>query len=972
MNRTVTHPRRRPRAARQRITRRGVASILAMMFLILFGSLAVAMAIASQGNMRTANTHLHVLRAMGAAETGLAVAEARLAHAVSRFVVDRGKIDSDFGANLWAGSLGGLGQINILALEDGTFPSGVADAMIQLHSQDANIIVVNGVTQPVRGLAPSGLPQGVYRDSHWVMTPAVAIDQQIGRVNALGEPVPNGAAFQITYAPLANGTDVRVIVTGYDFDETRQGVPLSRTIMQDFRIVKRVSHAIMSPSRIMIGKNVTVNGSLGAAYTSVQYDNGHPVVLRSDFRGLDQDLDQKLDWFEQSLRQFDVDGDNRLRVAHPIESQGLGIDTNGDLVPDYFFEDRTGDGYVDDFDLFMRRFDTNNDGMVALSDTLRAGGPYEHLAAEFVDANGDPIDDDLAYMIDSMNPDRNNNGIYGFVDTNGNGRWDPGEEVLLDVDPRTGVFRDHALGYRDGVIDRRDQYAKVRGSLIFRVSEANWSAQQGDFREFLRGPIKPTSGRDPVTFEASPEQLPTITAANFTTSQNALKTAVQNGATFAAQVASNLGIGESQLATYEEPGTNPNAPQYYRLDPDTNGDGLPDNHLTAHFERMPFNAPTFSDWYYRPVYKNMHFKDVEIPKGTNALFVNCTFVGVTYVRTHTDNTHVNWGTYGRMRVNEPGGRPQPFVPRVPYTDATNYPDDILPASALPPNQPYYIPEDLMNTSMDKADFPKNQRPANFNQLPPPLLIDGKRVVDTKLHSNNIRFHDCLFIGSIISDTTQEFTHTRNKLQFTGATRFTHEHPDETLRLDPRYRPDIEDLEAIATSSMMLPNYSVDIGSFNSPPEQDVRLRGAIIAGVLDIRGNAEVDGALILTYEPIFGQGPMRDILGHSVGNPALFNATIGYFGPEDGDDESLDPRTLPLHEGVRIVGWDLNGDGLADLGPDQEPTPEQLANGATPVPFHGYGRIELRFNPNMGMPDGILLPLQLVPQLGTYKEGRP
>ena len=943
-----------------------------MMFLILFGSLAVAMAIASQGNMRTANTHLHVLRAMGAAETGLAVAEARLAHGVSRFVVDRGTIDANFGASLWVGSLGSLGTVSVLPLEDGTFPSGVADAMIQLHSMDSNIITVNGVSQPTLGLAPTGLPPGVYRDGNWVMTPAVAVDEQLGRVNALGEPVPNGAAFQITYAPLANGVDVRVIVTGYDFDDTRQGVPLSRTIMQDFRIVKRVSHAIMSPSRIMIGKNVTVKGSLGAAYTSVQYDNGHPVVLRSDFRGIDQELEQKLDWFAQALADFDVDGDNRLRVAHPVESQGLAIDTDGDLVPDYFFQDRTGDGYVDDFDLFIRRFDTNNDGRVALSDALRAGTPNEALTAEFVDANGDPIDDDLAYMIDSMHPDRNGNGIYGFVDANGNGRWDPGNENLLDIDPRTGAFRDHVLGYRDGVIDRRDQYAKVNGSLIFRVSEANWSAQQGDIRPHLQGPIKPASGRDPVTFQASAEELPVITAASFTTSQTALKTAAQNGAAFAAQVAQQLGVSESQLATYVEPGTNPAAPQYYRLDPDANGDGLPDNHASAHYERMPFNSPTFTDWYYRPVYKNMNFKDVEIPLGVNALFVNCTFVGVTYVRTHTDNTHVNWGAYGRLQVTAPGERPVPAVPRVPYTDATQYPNDILPASALPPNQGFYIPTDMMNMALDRADFPKNGRPANWDQLPSPLVIDGKRVVDTKLYSNNVRFHDCLFIGSIISDTSQDYTHSRNKVQFTGATKFASEHPDELLRLDPRFTPDSEDLAAIATSSMMLPNYSVDIGSFNSPPEQDVRLQGAVIAGILDVRGNADIDGALILTFEPIRGQGPMRDILGQPVGNPSLFNATIGYFGPNDGDDESLDPRTLPMHNDVKIVGWDLNGDGLPDLPPDQQPTPEQLANGATAVPFHGYGRIELRFNPNMGMPDGIMLPLQLSPQLGTYKEGRP
>src|SRR5690606_27116178 len=63
--------RRRPRpAGRAAAARRGVASVLAMMFLILFGSLVAAMAVASTGNIRTAASHLSVMRAQAAAETG--------------------------------------------------------------------------------------------------------------------------------------------------------------------------------------------------------------------------------------------------------------------------------------------------------------------------------------------------------------------------------------------------------------------------------------------------------------------------------------------------------------------------------------------------------------------------------------------------------------------------------------------------------------------------------------------------------------------------------------------------------------------------------------------------------------------------------------------------------------------------------------------------------------------------------------
>jgi hypothetical protein len=180
-------------------------------------------------------------------------------------------------------------------------------------------------------------------------------------------------------------------------------------------------------------------------------------------------------------------------------------------------------------------------------------------------------------------------------------------------------------------------------------------------------------------------------------------------------------------------------------------------------------------------------------------------------------------------------------------------------------------------------------------------------------------------------------------------------------------PETDDLGEIRKSSLMLPNYSVDIGAFNSPTTQNVELKGAVIAGVLDIRGNASIDGALLLTYAPTYGAGPMMDALGNPIGNPANFNTTLGYFGPDDGDSESLDPNTLPIVGGQRIVGYDTNGDGLADVGPDQ---PQPV--GSTTVPFNGYGRVSLRFDPDMDLPDGIMLPMRFDPLPETYREGKP
>ena len=244
------------------------------------------------------------------------------------------------------------------------------------------------------------------------------------------------------------------------------------------------------------------------------------------------------------------------------------------------------------------------------------------------------------------------------------------------------------------------------------------------------------------------------------------------------------------------------------------------------------------------------------------------------------------------------------------------------------------------------------------------------MTDTKPFSNNLRFHDCLFVGSIVSDVPAGYTQVRNKLQFTGATRFTQSHPDSPD--DPAMNPQAADMADILKSSMMVPNYSVDIGTFNSPPTQNMALTGTIVAGVMDVRGNTKIDGALLLTFSPVYGQGPLRDSQGNPIGNPAGFNTTIGYFGPADGDSESLDPATLPVFNGQKYVGWDLDGDGLADLGPDQTPTAAQLAAGATRVPFYGYGRIHLNFNPNMNLPNGLMLPMQMDPLPVSYHEGNP
>ncbi len=925
-----------------------------MMFLVMFSSLAVAMAVASQGNLRTANTHLHVLRAMGAAETGMAIAEHRLTDAVARFVVERGRVDSDLGRRLWSGAYGsGDGIVNVRPSLDGrpdlSQTRGIADALVNAHMTDANLVEVTGFPYQADIFTPSGdVDTDELASDNWVRTGLIGIDASVANAGAMP------AAYQITYAPLANGTDVRVFVTGYSSigasgstyayrasGSAQQSRPVTRTIQQDYRIVKRPSHAMLSPSRIMIGKNVMINGNLGARYTDVNQNNGHPITMRSDFLGLNSALDARLNRLFQALAAGDVDGDNRLRVGHATEGAAIPSgteDLNGDGQPDHAFDDVTGDGYVDEFDVFIKFYDANGDGKVTLSSALTAGTPAQGSTPEFT------ADDDLALLIDSAYPDRNRNGVSGFIDSNNNGRWDPGE-TIRDVDPRNGSFADRVLGWRDGVIDRKDQYAKLQGRLVFRTTQSSWaSAGHGSIAEQLRGPMRPMNrGESATEFNASNDELPALSADSFTNSASPIRTAA-DGQPFATQVAAQLGINTTQLATYTEANTNSTQPRYWRSDlDDSYVFGRTGRHL---WEKMPFNSPSYADYYYRPRYENMTFRDVQIPMGTNALFINCTFVGVTYVRSYTDNSHANWQNYGKMVWSTADNRPMPVTDALDRSDFLRYTTGLI-----------------------------TDGPANYDSFPEPPVINGATVTgaarNTKRYSNNIRFHDCLFVGSLISDTPQQYTHVRNKFQFTGSTRFTQQHPDQPG--DPSLNPDPDDLRYIETTSMMAPNYSVDIGSFNSPTDtfaggpagQNVQLSGTIVAGVLDARGNTTIDGSLLLTFAPVLGEGPLQH-MGQAVGNPADFNSTLGYFGPADGDQESVDPRVLPIVGGQRIVGYDTDGDGIADVPYDQ-PRP----NGSTVVPFYGYGRIFVNWNPNLPMPDGVLLPLTAVPLNMTYREGR-
>ena len=792
------------------IPRRGVTSVLAMMFLVIFGSLSVAMAIMAQGNLRAADSALHVSRATSAAQTGLVFATRRLQSESKRWVVRKGTIDRTFGEDLWSGELSIDGEeIELLAAEGyetGQDPSGLVDGLLDAHLADDHAFEA----EPGDSLLPTTIGSN-------------RLETQPIRMN-VGD---DDFYFRLRYETVESDDDeTRIRVTSIGFDGE-----ISRQVAMEFLLTKKIPYAVVSPNRIMIGKNVSIEGPMGTRFglnpEELNESNGDPLVMRSDFRYLSDSLTEKIDLLEEAIAETDLDGDGRLRPNHPVE----GLKLTGDSG----LSDTDGDQYVTGFDLFLAEYDLNGDNKVVW-DSERAnlaglGTPAE----EFQD-----VDNQLARLIDQ-----------GFADRNLDGTIDS-----MDV----------ALGYNDGLLDAYDMYAKVRGALAFGVTEEDWDeVNQGPWRNVVEGAVVPEIDQSAVTFDVSEEILRDVTTEMFEDNQEWYLEQVQDSSEFQNQVdQSVLNDEESEFSDAEN----------------------------SSWESVPFGSPNPYDWFQRDVYKNMTFRNLRIPPGNNGRFINCTFIGTTYVQTEVNCIHPNWNYLGALQ-------------RTTSEDG----------------------EIIYETKFEGLEF-----------APGP---DGEATVeDTKLLSNNLIFEGCTFLGAIAGDRPSGYTHWRNKLQFTGATRFYLNTDDPSLSGQDDAEMIMSEIESFteeendyfARSTMMMPGWSIDVGNFENSQAEDwedtpaVNLKGIIVAGILDARGTVNVTGTLLMTFRPTPGTGPL-----FYGGTSDQFNTTLGYFGPLDGDMEGPDPD-----------------------GQD----------------FNGFGEIRLIYDSNARLPDGIPWPITVEADATTYTEG--
>ncbi len=158
--------------------------------------------------------------------------------------------------------------------------------------------------------------------------------------------------------------------------------------------------------------------------------------------------------------------------------------------------------------------------------------------------------------------------------------------------------------------------------------------------------------------------------------------------------------------------------------------------------------------------------------------------------------------------------------------------------------------------------------------------------------NNVRFENCTFNGVVVTDTPQKFKWMYNTLYFTGEATF-------------------ENTSSIPEATILAPHFNVNLGNTNPAQNDNNVLTGAIVGGIVDVRGNAQINGTII----------SMCDTTQWSSGYVTNIGATL-----EDGGSETTS----------------LGDVGVISITPD----PDQM------------------------LPSGILSPIIIKPLQNTYFEG--
>ena len=216
---------------------------------------------------------------------------------------------------------------------------------------------------------------------------------------------------------------------------------------------------------------------------------------------------------------------------------------------------------------------------------------------------------------------------------------------------------------------------------------------------------------------------------------------------------------------------------------------------------------------------------------------------------------------------------------------------------------YSLPRDGSSTSFTRnvyenqtftdASLPKNRhalfRNCTFEGV---LYIDCSKTSTYKSYTNNVRFDNCTFNGTVVTNVPQPFNWKNNCLYFTGEATFDNQ-------------------SSVQEATILAPHFNVNLGNTNPQQSDNNVLTGAIVGGIVDVRGNAQIYGTII----------SMFDTTAYSSGYVTNIGATL-----DDGGSETTE----------------LGDIGVISITPEVEKM----------------------------LPSGIMSPIVIKPQQNTYCEG--
>ena len=737
---------------------RGAAAVLAMLFLVILAALSTAMYTVSTLNQRTAYNYIGADRARLASETGMNWIAYRL-RVMPKPITKVASMGGTFAYDtLW----------NNFVDPDGTAVKGLSTCIVE------DLQNLSGAT--------------VTRDGHIITTSDIRLDS-----------AANGARFSVKIVQdYDRGQRMFVVVTGrYGGGSGRPGA--KKSVQMEFWIDKQIRYAVAGKVPIQIGKNVMVDGNI--AMTSQVYKNQPAILALSDFKYVPNQWStfQGYQDFMAELRanstlNFDKDYSNRINIAERADLAGMANKLG--------YSDVNGDGYIDEYDLFVSHFSYSNsdNGAQISKGQYLADSDYGQDAAMFK-------------AIDNLH------ALYG-----------------QNVSYQSGTTNDYAStgqarpGFADAYIDRRDQYAKIYGKLtVYDSGGINTSLLQGPV-------VNPDSGTavqigfseedksiysnlEPASFAACSDRLRTYTGdRSGVTAQRSAGALSDTTLRLSDQTLSDNGgrpMGDYELVQVSSPGNTSLKPGQAVTIAQLNaansklGTGKTPASYAANanysVEQTPWGSTSYQAIYKRPVFRNMHLTNVVIPKGMNPVFVNCTFDGVTFAETQSDIGTTDSGdpTWNWVKARTDGGSSG--------TDLTT--QVCLPSTALAGS---------------------------------PAQVSKTTEVRTKgsEQGNNIRFDSCTFNGPVAGNNATSYTHCANSWEFTG-----------NSMLQNTWKDPGSQTETVAICS---PQVNIEMGSYQAGKMNTINLQGVIVAGNFDVRGQGYIDGQIIIT-----GDGAGNTTLGY-------------------------------------------------------------------------------------------------------------